>query len=252
MIDPDTSDEEVMTLLAWYFSQKKDKAVPGIVDPALFMPSSACRMSTETIGTSCADDPWRVRYYLTLFVPPNFVDWCMGNHFRWQIGRAFGSLVQDEMYDDDHLHLTIKALVPEQEQTIGLNNCFFKTEKTILHDELRFRSPAEIAVYDELKTRNILFFPNPAAVLGSPWSDESDTTKKEPDFLICLEGKWGILEINGDTYHSGIVKTTKDHDRAREFNNYGVFFIQAYSAERCRNDACGMVDEFLRLLAKHK
>src|SRR5262245_40986578 len=48
----------------------------------------------------------------------------------------------------------------------GLNNCYFKTEETITHDELSFRSKAEIAIYDELKKRRLLFFPNAAAVLG--------------------------------------------------------------------------------------
>ena len=31
----------------------------------------------------------------------------------------------------------------------GINNCFFKTESTILQDDLRFRSPAEIAIYED-------------------------------------------------------------------------------------------------------
>jgi hypothetical protein len=72
----------------------------------------------------------------------------------------------------------------------GLNNCFFKTEKTIAHDDLRFRSPAEIAIYDELSRRPLLFFPNAAAVLGG-----AKKVKREPDFLICQEGKWGILGL---------------------------------------------------------
>lgn len=79
----------------------------------------------------------------------------------------------------------------------GLNNCHFKTEKTITHDELRFRSRGEIAMYEELKSRNVLFFPNPAAVMGKAARDVAERVEtREPDFLICFKGKWGILEIN--------------------------------------------------------
>jgi hypothetical protein len=74
----------------------------------------------------------------------------------------------------------------------------------------------------------------------------------EPDFLICYKGKWGILEINGEDFHSGIVKTTKDHERARRFKHYGLLFIEAYDYTKCRSDPVGVVDEFLKLLANHK
>jgi hypothetical protein len=163
----------------------------------------------------------------------------------------------DDLKDDEHLTMTVQIkpllLKEEAEQSVGLNNCFFKTEQTILHDELRFRSKGEIAIYDEMKQRNVLFFPNPAAVFGTTAVEYGDKVdKREPDFLVCYKGKWGILEINGDDFHSGIAKTTKDHQRARRFNHYGVFFIQAYSADQCKSDAVGVVDEFLKLLEHHK
>jgi hypothetical protein len=114
------------------------------------------------------------------------------------------------------------------------------------HDDLRFRSWAEVTVYKELKIRNVLFFPNPAAVFGTTGTEYgARAERREPDFLICLKGKWGVLEINGDDFHSGIVRTTQDHERARLFQKYGVYFIQAYSADQCKRDAVGVVDEFL-------
>lgn len=126
----------------------------------------------------------------------------------------------------------------------GLNNCFFKTESTTLHDELRFRSPAEIAIYDELKRRRLLFYPNPAAVFGGKYP-----TKKEPDFLIFTrEGKCGILEAMGATFHTN---ATKDHERARLFKEFGILCIEFFDAQRCMNDPEGVVEEFLALVAKH-
>ena len=62
----------------------------------------------------------------------------------------------------------------------------------------------------------------------------------------------GHLGVNHDDFHSGIAKTNKDHERARKFNHYGLFFIQAYNYDNCRADAVGVVDEFLTLLANHK
>jgi hypothetical protein len=161
--------------------------------------------------------------------------------------------VQFEMYLDAFgrfFGLSTDSPVPE---ALGLNNCFFKRERATLHDELWFRSKGEVAIYDELKQRDVLFFPNPAAVLGTSGAEYGQQVKKlEPDFLICCKGKLGILEINGDSFHSGLVKTTKDHDRARLFNCYGVYFVQAYDSERCKNDPVGVIDEFLMLLSNHK
>jgi hypothetical protein len=84
---------------------------------------------------------------------------------------------------------------------------FFKTDTTIEHDQLTFRSRVEIAIYDELARRKLLFFPNAAAVLGG-----AKALKREPDFLICDRGRWGILEVMGDQYHKN---AAKDHDRGR-------------------------------------
>jgi hypothetical protein len=135
----------------------------------------------------------------------------------------------------------------------GLNNCFFKKNDTILHDRLRFRSKGETSIYDELKQRNVLFFPNAAAVLGTSGTEYGEKVQKlEPDFLICYKGKWGILEINGDDFHSGVIKTAKDHDRARRFNHYGLYFIQAFPLDRCKNNPSEVVDEFLGLLERYK
>ena len=130
-----------------------------------------------------------------------------------------------------------------------MNNCFFKTDKTIICDELRFRSHSEIAIYKELKTRNVLFFPNAAAVLGQ--QEPGMVLKREPDFLICFQGKWGILEVAGEPYHSG-ASTSKDHDRSRLFQRYGLVFVQFYDSKQCLSDPAGVVDDFLHLLSISK
>jgi hypothetical protein len=132
----------------------------------------------------------------------------------------------------------------DEEEIIGLNNCFFKTETTIEHDELRFRSPAEVAIYDELKKRKLLICPNPAAVLGG------SGLKREPDFLIFDKGKCGILEVMGKQYHNETT-TVKEHERGRLFKEHGILWFECFSGAKCLFNPAAVVDEFLKLLDSH-
>jgi hypothetical protein len=138
----------------------------------------------------------------------------------------------------------------------GLNQCrrILNRPPLIHHDELRFRSQGEVAIYDELKRRDVLVFPCAAAVLGQSAAEFGGVRieKLEPDFLVCYKGKWGILEVNGDAFHSGPVTTAKDHDRARKFKKYGLFFVEAFSADECRANPTEVVDQFLMLLGRQK
>ncbi|MFL5337713.1 MAG: hypothetical protein ACJ8H8_32220, partial [Geminicoccaceae bacterium] len=110
---------------------------------------------------------------------------------------------------------------------------------------LRFRSPAEIAIYEELKTRQLLLFPNPAAVIGG-----KKPVKKEPDFLIFQAGKCGILEVMGKGYHTND-NAVKDHERARLFKTFGVLCIEFFDANECERSPAVVVDKFLAILAQH-
>lgn len=136
----------------------------------------------------------------------------------------------------------VRATVPDRRHEVGLNNCFFKSDRVIKHDELGFRSPAEISIYDELKKRRLLFFPNAAAILGESGK------KREPDFLVCHKGKWGVLEVMGQSYHTDAVK---DHDRARLFKEHGLLCIEFFPANRCEGQPDKVVDEFLSLFEIH-
>jgi hypothetical protein len=188
-------------------------------------------------------------YNVRLFVSP---DSCAS---KLKLSATIKDALVDVIHDGDrdNVEIAIKPLMPQEQRPTGINNCSFKQDLTILHDELRFRSRSEVVIYDELKQRDVLFFPNSTAILGASASEYGAAVKKlEPDFLICLKGKWGILEINGDFHHSGIAKTTKDHERARRFQHSGVFFIQAYDGDKCKSDPVGVVDEFLKLLSNHK
>jgi hypothetical protein len=131
---------------------------------------------------------------------------------------------------------------PDDEQRL-LNSASLVSSGSLEYDELRFRSQSEINVYQALKKCNVLFFANATAVLGSK------NMKKEPDFLVCQNGKWGILEVMGDRYHTP-TNAMQDHDRARLFKDYGVSCIEFYDARECYSTPEKVVKDFLKRLSK--
>jgi hypothetical protein len=244
MITRHSTGDELLAALHWFFGEKEHGwRLQELLED--------CRCGLRTGVTTNADGDDYVWFDITLFVPPSRLTTAQSGSVEIEIGKALDVLVNEDY--PLRSYLKIKVLPPEAPRTVGLNNCFFNKERTHLHDELRFRSKAEVAIYEELKRRDVLIFPNPAAVLGVSASEYGVAVeKREPDLLVCFRGKWGILEVNHDDFHSGIVTTNKEHERARKFQHYGVFFIQAYDYDKCRADPVGVVDEFLKLLANHK
>jgi hypothetical protein len=61
-------------------------------------------------------------------------------------------------------------------------------------NNLKFWSKTEVRVAEALDRAKVLFFPNCAArlTLGE------DRGNREPDFLVCFEGKWGVLYVDGE------------------------------------------------------
>jgi hypothetical protein len=64
-------------------------------------------------------------------------------------------------------------------------------------NNLHFRSATEVRVAQALDRAGVLFLPNCKARLGRG----SNRQNREADFLICHEGRWGILEVDGDDFH---------------------------------------------------
>lgn len=125
----------------------------------------------------------------------------------------------------------------------------WKPERAIEHDGLWFRSKTEIRIYEALKKCSVFFFVNATGVLGGKKSISGRPELREPDFAVCLDGKWGILEVMGESVHTQRT-APRDHDRARLFKEYGVTMIEFFDAHRCYTDPEGVVREFLQLLSK--
>ena len=72
-------------------------------------------------------------------------------------------------------------------------------------------------------------------------------SRREPDFLVCQEGRWGILEVMGEPFHP---PQTAMQDRKRLFDDFGIRIVEFYSASRCYQEPDSVADDFLKRLAK--
>lgn len=138
-----------------------------------------------------------------------------------------------------------KNLLEVVEGKRPLNQCIPIQEKPRHEWEgLFFRSPVEITIARALDKYEVLFLPNCMSRLGIPGNRE----KREADFLVCYKSKWGILEINGDAFHTN---SAKDHERGRLFKLHGIRVFEPYEAKRCLKEPDMVVKEFLGLIVKN-
>lgn len=107
---------------------------------------------------------------------------------------------------------------------------------------LKFRSVSEVQIARALDKKKVLFFPNCRCIAGT-----SDRQIKELDFLVCDNGRWGVLEVDGSQWHQS---AAIDHNRDRQFQKHGIDFIQRYDAEACFNDPHSVVEEFLDMMKR--
>jgi hypothetical protein len=112
-------------------------------------------------------------------------------------------------------------------------------------NRLRFRSATEIKIAEALDKAKVLFFPLSRARLNGP----TGRVNREPDFLVCKDGKWGILEVDGEPYHPP-QRTVHDHERDRLFQQHGIRLVQHYDSTDCYVTPDKVVAEFLALLAR--
>jgi hypothetical protein len=171
-------------------------------------------------------------------------------------GRYFG--------DEEHIEYNYRVKLIEVEEdwqnivrslitTPGDSNQGVITERVFLrkgkqpytYNEMKFGSQTEIRIAQEFESRGILFFPLPLAVRTESGSFYKD--HREPDFLVCEDGTWGILEVS---HHPD--RYEKDAEKDAWFKKSGILCIEHYTAERCYKNPAQVVDEFLAILAKHK
>jgi hypothetical protein len=115
---------------------------------------------------------------------------------------------------------------------------------SIIHtwENLRFRSKTEIKIAEALDRTGVLFVPNSLARLTTPKGREN----KEADFLICYNGKWGVLEVDGP-FHTA-ERRVEEQERERVFKKNGIKVVERFDSERCYNHPDEVVQEFFNMI----
>lgn len=118
----------------------------------------------------------------------------------------------------------------------------FKATRT--YEGLRFRSESEVRIAQALDRAGVMYVPNCRARIGSV----GQRRNCEADFLIMLDGRWGVLEVDGEQWHAGLA--SRDHERDRPFHFHGAHKVQRFDAGECFENPDGVVAKFLALLRR--
>jgi uncharacterized protein YjbI with pentapeptide repeats len=144
---------------------------------------------------------------------------------------------------------------PENENTVNKleknidvdntsNNQGVQRSNSTIHtwERLRFRSKTEIKIAEALDRTGVLFLPNSLARLTTAKGREN----KEADFLICYNGKWGVLEVDGP-FHTA-ERRVEEQERERIFKKNGIKVVERFDSERCYNNPDEVVQEFFNMI----
>ncbi|MBD2168624.1 hypothetical protein H6G04_30045 [Calothrix membranacea FACHB-236] len=66
--------------------------------------------------------------------------------------------------------------------------------------------------------------------------------------MVCWQGNFGILEVDGP--HHTPATASEEQERDRLFRHYGIKVTEHFSASRCDREPEKVVDEFLKLIEK--
>lgn len=86
--------------------------------------------------------------------------------------------------------------------------------------------------------------PNCLARLDDPQKPKG-RANKEADFLVCYQGKLGILEVDGP--HHTPERRVEEQERERLFRLHGIIVVERYDSEKCKAQPFKVVDQFLKL-----
>ena len=131
------------------------------------------------------------------------------------------------------------------------NRSLYKTPlnqpRKVEWQNLSFSSVSEVKIAQALDRIGVLFFPNCRGRLTTT----EGRRNRECDFLICYEGIWGILEVDGEPYHPAS-RAAQDHKRDGFFLDHGVW-VHRFDANECFKCPDGVVRRFLeRLTRSHR
>jgi very-short-patch-repair endonuclease len=127
----------------------------------------------------------------------------------------------------------------------GVHNQAIEAKAPRIWNNLRFRSESEVRVARALDQANVMFLPNCRARIGL----QGNRQNREADFLVCHNGKLGILEVDVEPFHPPS-RTAEDHERDRLFKLHGILVVEHFDAGECFENPAGVVARFLNILKK--
>jgi hypothetical protein len=129
-----------------------------------------------------------------------------------------------------------------------MNNSTFKLTqdqtKKIMWQNLSFSSVSEVKIAQALDRIGVLFFPNCRGRLNTT----EGRRNRECDFLVCYEGIWGILEVDGEPFHPAS-RAAEDHKRDGFFLDHGVW-VHRFDSNECFKYPDEVVQRFLQRLKR--
>lgn len=176
------------------------------------------------------------------------------NEWRWESAYQAIKNTLPWGYDLNSLQIRASTHVPDENwrsdlqeliQGKGVSNQASGADVSRLWQGFKFRSATEIKIAEALDRAGVLFFPLPKARVVTP----NGHMNVEPDFVICQEGRWGILEVDGEPFHPP-TRSAIEHDRVRLFRHHGVVCVERFDAKRCYENSDKTVEDFLLLMVK--
>ncbi|MEH2086876.1 hypothetical protein [Nostoc sp.] len=141
---------------------------------------------------------------------------------------------------------TPDGIAAPQESAIHNQGIPFNLNSQIyVWEGLRFRSKAEIAIAYTLDRFSAFYMPNCLGRLNDSQKPKG-RGNKEADFLVCYQGKWGILEVDGP--HHTAERRVEEQERERLFRLHGIRVVERYDSEKCKTQPFEVVKQFLQLL----
>ena len=110
--------------------------------------------------------------------------------------------------------------------------------KTYEWNGWQFDWEAEVKIAAALDRVGVLFFPNARSRFSSPNGRENS----QPGFLICHQGKWGLLIVKDSRSH---LEPIADDQRSRLFQTQGIHLIADYDVTECMEESDRIVQDFL-------
>lgn len=122
------------------------------------------------------------------------------------------------------------------------HNQAVEARRAVVWNNMRFQTAAELRIAQALEKAQALYLPNCKLSLGY-----TSREIREPDFLICHRGRWGILQILGDPFHENSTIPT-DQDQDSLMREHGIRVIEYVDANDCIHNASAVVTDFLKIL----